>query len=64
MTEAFRDDFLAMAETNGWLQIRDNTRKTETLKAVAKKMLSKGMTIEDIVEATELSVDTVMSIAN
>ncbi|MCL1884004.1 MAG: hypothetical protein FWF81_09675 [Defluviitaleaceae bacterium] len=50
-----KDIFLEGAERYGWLA----NRETEKLKAVAKKLLLMGVSVEKIAEATELPLDTV-----
>jgi len=59
-TEGVRDIFMEGAERYGWLA----DREIERLKAVAKKLLLLGDSVEKVAEATELPVETVISVAN
>jgi len=62
-SEDLRELFLEGAEEYGWLDKRDSKREIERLKRVAQKMLMFGDSIEKVVEATELPVDTVLGLA-
>ena len=63
-TEGVRDIFLEGAERYGWLNERDNNREIERLKAVAKKLLLRGLTVDDVAEDTGLTIEIVDAIAN
>jgi len=63
-TEDVKEIFLEGAEMHGWLTDRDKSKEIERLKAVAKKLLLLGDSVEKIADATDLSIDTVLSIAN
>jgi hypothetical protein len=59
-TEGVREIFMEGAEQYGWL---DN-RTTQDKMKIAKKLLLRGLSIEDVAEDTELPVEKVTSIAN
>jgi len=57
-TEGVREIFLEGAERYGWLANRDN----EKIITIAKRMLVRGHSVEEVAETTELPVDTVLSL--
>jgi len=62
MSEAVKEIFLESAEKYGWLNDRFNDRLSMEKKHIAKKLLSLGISVEKVAEATELPVDTVESL--
>ncbi|MCL2386628.1 MAG: hypothetical protein FWC89_03660 [Defluviitaleaceae bacterium] len=63
-TEGIREIFLEGADKHGWLNNRDSNIEIEKAKEIAKKILLRGLSIEDVAEDTGLSTDIVTSIAN
>ena len=63
-TEGVREIFMEGAEEYGWLDARLNDRLEEERKTMAKKMLLRGISIEDVVEYTGLPVEAVILISN
>ena len=63
-TDGIRDIFLEGAEEYGWLSKRDSNLELEKAKRIAKNLILKGYSVDDVAEATELPIDTVLSIAN
>ena len=59
-----KDIFLEGADKYGWLDNRYNDREIENSKKIAKKLLLIGVSVEKVADATELPLDTVISIAN
>ena len=66
--EGVRAIFLEGAEEYGWLneykEKLEESMKTENAKNIARKMLMDAVSPDDVVKYTELSFDTVSSIAN
>ena len=58
MSEAVKEIFLEGAEKNGWLVERD----IENLKAIAKRMLLRGYSAEEVAETTELAISVVKNL--
>ena len=59
-SDEVKEIFLESAERNGWF----NDRDTKKIMGIAKKLLLLGDSVEKVTEATELPLDTVISIAN
>jgi len=67
MSEAVKEIFLESAEKYGWLNDRyvDKKQLNDMFvekEQIAKKLLSIGISVEKVAEATELPVDTVESL--
>jgi len=62
MGETALDIFLEGAERYGWLVDRDKSLRVEQAKMIARKMLMRGLAVEDVVEDTGLSYDVVVSL--
>ena len=62
MPDWMLDVALEVAEEKGILGTRDMMRELEKAKQIAKKMLVKGKPVEEIMEFTELPMDTVMAL--
>ena len=60
---ALKEIFLQTADEKGWLDDRDRDRDKEKAKKIAQKMLLRGHPLEEIVDMTELSLETVKSLA-
>ena len=60
-TEGVREIFLKGAEEYGWLNARISKYLTEDREKIAKKMLARGDTVEDVSEIMEMSIDIVNS---
>ena len=59
-TEDTREIIMEAIEENGWL----DGHETQKAKQMAKKMLMYGDSPQKVAEITELSIDTVIEIAN
>ena len=61
-----KDIFLEGAEKYGWLENKfvDVKKIEQKIEQIAKKMLLIGVSVEKVADATELPIDTVVSIAN
>ena len=66
MSEAVREIFLETAEENGWLDNRDwiMNRDIEKAKVIARKLLLRGLPVEDVSEDTGLPIDTVILVSS
>ena len=62
VSNAVKELFFEVAEKDGWLVDRDYNREFEKAKAIAKKMLIMGDSIEKVIEATELPYETVTNL--
>jgi len=63
-SEDLREIIMAGAERGGWLIDAYRKRELETAKQIAKNMLLLGLPVEKVAKATELPLETVMSLAN
>jgi len=61
-TEGVKDIFLEGAEKYGWLE--NKFVDVKKIEQIAKKMLLRGLPVEDVAEDTGLSIDTINSIVN
>jgi len=63
---ALKEIFLQTADENGWLadrdRDRDRDRDIENAARIAKNLLIRGYSVEEVAEATELPLDTVISL--
>ena len=59
-TEGVREIFMEGAKQHGWL----DDFETKKAKKIAKKMLERGYSPNEIVEVTDLPIDTVVELAN
>jgi transposase len=53
-----------VGEETGYMAKRDIKRDIENAKKIAKKMLIRGDSIEEVVEITEIPLETVTTMAN
>jgi len=62
-TEGVREIFLEGADRYGWMNKRYIDRENKKLREVAKNLLSLGVSLEKVAEATGLSLETVIEMA-
>jgi len=63
-TDDVKEIFLRGAEKHGWLDNWLDNRDAEKIKAIAEKLLMRGLSVEDVAEDTGLSVDTIIPLSN
>jgi len=61
---ALKEIFLQTADENGWLADRDKNNEMDKAMRIAKNLLMSGLPIEKVAEATELPLDTIVSLVN
>jgi len=63
-TEGLREIWMEIIDEYGWADKRDQRIKAEAAQKTARKLLLRGLPVEDVAEDTELPLDTVIAIAN
>jgi len=63
-TENTREIIMEAIEEHGWLNNRVSQRITQERMKMAKKMLARGDSPEEVSDVTELSIEDVIKIAN
>jgi hypothetical protein len=62
MTAETIEIIIKAAEESGWLAARENNSALEKAKSIAKKMLMRGHSVDEVVETTDLPMETIMSL--